>query len=112
MNAQVGEIFRAAYRYGESSHSDELRDANSLFNNTVVVPFQNTLLKGLEKIFRINDINLDLYFKSLKPADFIDLEVTKTQSEEDQEKEGVTKEDDFVEMSDEKFNDLFEAKSA
>ena len=88
---------------GLGNNADELRDAFSLFTNTVVIPFQNTLLKGLEKIFKVNDINLDLYFKSLKPADFIDLEVTKTQSEEDQEKEGVTKEDinsdDFVEMS-------------
>ena len=88
---------------GLGNNADELRDAYSLFNNTVVIPFQNTLLKGLEKIFKVNDINLDLYFKSLKPADFIDLEVTKTQSEEDQEKEGVTKEDinteDLVEMS-------------
>ncbi len=87
---------------GLGNNADELRDAFSLFSNTVVVPFQNTLLKGLEKIFRVNDINLDLYFKSLKPADFIDLEVTKTQSEEDQEKEGVTKEDinteELVEM--------------
>ena len=87
---------------GLGNNADELRDAFSLFSNTVVVPFQNTLLKGLEKIFRVNDINLDLYFKSLKPADFIDLEVTKTQSEEDQEKEGVSKEDidteDLVEM--------------
>ena len=30
MNAQVGEIFRAAYRYGESSHSNELRDAKKI----------------------------------------------------------------------------------
>ena len=78
---------------GLGNNADELRDAFSLFNNTVVVPFQNILLKGLEKVFSVNDINLDLYFESLKPADFIDLEVTKTQSEEDQEKEGVTKED-------------------
>ena len=87
---------------GLGNNADELRDAYSLFNNTVIIPFQNTLLKGLEKIFRVNDINLDLYFKSLKPADFIDLEVTKTQSEEEQEKEGVTKEDinteELVEM--------------
>ena len=96
---------------GLGNNADELRDAYSLFNNTVVVPFQNTLLKGLDKIFRVNDINLDLYFKTLKPADFIDLEVTKTQSEEDQEKEGVTKEDgadDFVEMSDDDLNLVFE----
>ena len=88
---------------GLGNNADELRDAYSLFNNTVVIPFQNTLLKGLDKLFRVNDINLDLYFKTLKPADFIDLEVTKTQSEEDQEKEGVTNEDieseDLVEMS-------------
>ena len=97
---------------GLGNNADELRDAFSLFTNTVVIPFQNTLLKGLEKIFRVNDINLDLYFKSLKPADFIDLEVTKTQSEEEQEKEGVTKEDvnteDLVEMSDDDMNILFE----
>ncbi len=30
MNAQLGEIFRSAYRYGESSHSDELRDARKI----------------------------------------------------------------------------------
>lgn len=30
MNAQLGEIFRAAYRYGEASHSDQLRDINKI----------------------------------------------------------------------------------
>lgn len=30
MNAQMGEIFRAAYRYGLASHSDQLRDAKKI----------------------------------------------------------------------------------
>lgn len=30
MNAQIGEIFRAAYRYGMASHSDMLRDAKKI----------------------------------------------------------------------------------
>jgi len=30
MNAQIGEIFRSCYRYGESSHSDQLRDAKKI----------------------------------------------------------------------------------
>lgn len=30
MNAQIGEIFRACYRMGEASHSDELRDARKI----------------------------------------------------------------------------------
>ena len=30
MNAQVGEIFRACYRYGRAAHSDRLRDARKI----------------------------------------------------------------------------------
>jgi len=30
MNAQVGEIFRAAYRYGKAGHSSQLRDAKKM----------------------------------------------------------------------------------
>lgn len=30
MNAQIGEIFRACYRYGRASHSDKLRDAKKI----------------------------------------------------------------------------------
>jgi hypothetical protein len=30
MNAQIGEIFRACYRYGQAAHSDTLRDAKKI----------------------------------------------------------------------------------
>jgi len=30
MNAQIGEVFRSCYRYGESSHSTKLRDAKKI----------------------------------------------------------------------------------
>lgn len=30
MNAQIGEIFRSCYRYGQASHSDKLRDAKKI----------------------------------------------------------------------------------
>ncbi len=30
MNAQMGEVFRGTYRYGEASHSDRLRDAKKI----------------------------------------------------------------------------------
>lgn len=30
MNSQIGEIFRACYRYGKVSHSDKLRDARKI----------------------------------------------------------------------------------
>ena len=74
---------------GFGNNADELRDSYSLFSNTVIKPFQNTLLGGLQAIFDICDINLDLYFKSLNPADFIDIETVAKVSEDDQEKEGI-----------------------
>jgi hypothetical protein len=30
MNAQIGEIFRACFRYGRACHSDQLRDAKKM----------------------------------------------------------------------------------
>ena len=30
MNAQIGEVFRACYRYGQASHSDQMRDAKKI----------------------------------------------------------------------------------
>ena len=58
---------------GFGNNADELRDSYSLFNNTVILPFQNLLLDALAPIFETNGINLDLHFKPLKPADFLDL---------------------------------------
>ena len=74
---------------GFGNNADELRDSFSLFTNSVVKPIQNTLLEGLQPLFTINDIELDLYFKSLKPADFIDIENVAKVSEDEQEKEGI-----------------------
>jgi capsid portal protein len=94
------------------NNADELRDSYSLFNNTVIKPFQNTLLEGLEPLFAINDISLDLYFKSLKPADFIDIENVAKVSEDEQEKEGIDTGDEikkeFTELSDDEFDSVLD----
>ena len=77
---------------GFGSNADELRDSYSLFNNTVVVPFQDIILKAFGKLFSINDIELDIYFITAKPADFLDLDVVDTLDEGEQEKAGVDSE--------------------
>ena len=60
---------------GFGNNADELRDSYSLFNNTVVKVFQSTILEALDRLFRINGIDsLNIYFKTLKPADFLDLD--------------------------------------
>lgn len=74
---------------GFGNNADELRDSYSLFNNTVIAPFQDILLKALGDLFAINDIELDIYFITAKPADFLDLDVIETLDEGEQEKAGV-----------------------
>ena len=74
---------------GFGSNADEIRDSYSLFNNTVIAPFQDILLKAMGDLFAINDIELDIYFITAKPADFLDLQVIDTLDEGEQEKEGV-----------------------
>ena len=74
---------------GFGNNAEELRDAFSLFQNTVIKPYQRTLLDGLQVIFNVNGINLDFYFKTLKPADFIDVAAVAAQTVDDQEKEGI-----------------------
>ena len=100
---------------GFGNNADELRDSYSLFNNTVIKPFQNTLLGGLEPIFHANDIDLDLYFKTLKPADFIDISNVGKLDEDEQEKEGIDTGDEgepikkeFTELSDEQFDGILD----
>ena len=74
---------------GFGNNADELRDSFSLFQNTVINPFQRTLLDGLNPLFAVNGIDLDFYFKTLKPADFIDVDAVKAQTVDEQEKEGL-----------------------
>ena len=78
---------------GFGNNAEELRDSYSLFSSSVIAPFQQTLLSGLQHIFKINEINLDLFFVTLKPADFLDLDVVNELEEEEQQKEGMIKED-------------------
>ena len=77
---------------GFGNNAEELRDAFSLFQNTVIKPYQRTLLDGLQVIFSVNGIDLDFYFKTLKPADFIDVEAVQVQTVDEQEKEGIEQE--------------------
>ena len=43
MNAQIGEVFRECYRYGQASHSDEIRGINK------ILFYANAELARLEK---------------------------------------------------------------
>ena len=89
-------LFGVKGETGFGNNANELRDSYSLFNNTVVKVFQSTILEGLDRLFRINGIDsLDIYFKTLKPADFLDLDHVDAIDEQD---EGVDIEEKTIEQ--------------
>ena len=72
---------------GFSSNADELKNSSILFDNTVIKPFQDLILKAFDAILAFNDVSLKLYIKTLQPLEFVDLENAKT-SEEVEEQTG------------------------
>ena len=60
MNAQDGEIFRAIYRKGRASHSDELRDARKvLFYAQAEVKRLEALNFGQQSMWAESDARID-----------------------------------------------------
>ena len=52
---------------GFSSNTDEIINAANFYLNTVVKPFQDQLVKGLRKIFQVNQMDMPVQFVQLKP---------------------------------------------
>lgn len=59
---------------GLGNNADELKTASTLMDNIVVRPYQDLIIQGFQKILNFNKINLKLYFKTLQPLEFVDLE--------------------------------------
>lgn len=70
---------------GLGNNADELATASILMDNTVIKPFQDLLIGAFDDILAFNDIVLNLYFKTLQPLEFTDLDnaMTKEQVEEE-----------------------------
>lgn len=59
---------------GLGNNADELKTATLLMDNTVIRPFQRLLIEHFEQILAYNNISLNLYFKTLQPLEFTDLD--------------------------------------
>ena len=78
---------------GLGSNADELKQASILFDNMVVRVQQEYILDALDKILAFNNISLNLYFKTLQPLEFTDLEGNIVDDETREEETGVDLED-------------------
>ena len=59
---------------GLGSNSDEIQNAQRLFTNTTIKPYQDLIIDCLDDILAVNGISLNLYFKTLDPLEFMDVE--------------------------------------
>ena len=73
---------------GFGNNAEELKNASILMQNIVINPFQDLLIDAFDKILAFNGISLNLYFKTLQPLQFIDLDNVKD-SETREEETGV-----------------------
>ncbi len=70
---------------GFGNNAEELETATVLMQNTVIIPFQELLTDAFDKILAFNNIALNLYFKTLQPLQFVDLENVKDEETREQE---------------------------
>ena len=74
---------------GLGNNAEELETATKLMMNLVIKPFQNLLIEAFDKILAYNDISLNLYFKTLQPLEFIDIDKDLVDDETQEEETGV-----------------------
>lgn len=72
---------------GLGSNADEIKNSSIFFDNIVIKPYQNEIIDALNEIFAVNDIKLNLYFKTIQPLEFID--VNGLDAERKEEETGV-----------------------
>ena len=79
---------------GLGNNADEIETATRLFDNIVIRPYQLEIIEAIDEILSINGIALNLYFKTIQPLDFID--VNTMNAETNEEETGVKMSSDKV----------------
>ena len=86
---------------GLGNNADEIKTATQLFNSVVIKPYQQLILDAIAPVLLKNKINLDLYFKTLMPIDFVDTENIDNNKGEKEKETGIKEDlssirEDFV----------------
>ena len=67
-------LFGVKDQTGLGNNADEIKTAFTLFDNSVIRPKQNQVINALDQILAFNNVSLNLYFKTLTPLEFTELE--------------------------------------
>ena len=74
---------------GLGNNADEIKTASLLMDNTVIRPFQELLIDNFDKILAYNNISLNLYFTTLQPLEFTEVDQSIQDKETIEEETGV-----------------------
>ena len=69
---------------GLGNNADEIETATRLFDNIVIRPYQLEIIEALDEILAVNNIALNLYFKTIQPLDFIDVNTLNATTNEEE----------------------------
>ena len=70
---------------GFGNNAEELRTAAVLMDNVIIRPLQDEIIDALTDILDFNGIDLDLYFVTLQPIEFTELENISTKVKREEE---------------------------
>lgn len=74
---------------GLGNNADEIMTASQLFNSTVIKPFQDEIVDGIEEILKLNGIKEELYFVTIQPVEFMEGAEEAESRDEKEERTGV-----------------------
>lgn len=74
---------------GLGNNAEEIKTASLLMDNTVIRPFQELLIDSFDEILAYNDISLNLYFTTLQPLEFTEVDKDLQNKEEIEEETGI-----------------------
>jgi len=93
---------------GFGNNAEELRTASVLMDNVIIRPLQDGVIYGLTEILEFNKIFQDLYFVTLQPIEFTELENISTKVRKEEETgEKLSSEKEAEDFSDEDGDDLY-----
>ena len=85
---------------GLGNNADEIKTASLLMDNTVIRPFQELLIDSFDNILAYNEISLNLYFTTLQPLEFTEVDTDLQDKETIEEETGVEMSSDKTELDD------------
>jgi hypothetical protein len=92
---------------GFGNNAEELRTASVLMDNVIIRPLQDGVIYGLTEILEFNNIHQDLYFTTLQPIEFTELDNIETKIKREEETGEKLSSDVSTDFSEEEGDDLY-----